>query len=140
MFSDVIKRVKKSYLSSCQYVSAAFAAPNKLQGLAGCFVVGLGILLVGLQEHSMAFGGGGITTTRYNINYNDQRIDTVINAIFTYLEGSFGALIMIAAGIGAIVSSAFGQYRAALGLLAVAVGAFVLRSLVGTFFEDQGIA
>lgn len=66
-------------------------------------------------------------------------MDQVINAIFTYLEGSFGALVMVCAGIGAIVSSAFGQYRAALGLLVVAVGAFVLRSLVGTFFNDIGI-
>ena len=48
-------------------------------------------------------------------------------------------MVMVAAGIGAILSSAFGQYRAALGLLVVAVGAFILRSLLGTFFNDINI-
>ncbi|MCB0330993.1 MAG: hypothetical protein KDD70_15085 [Bdellovibrionales bacterium] len=130
----MIKKIKKTYKAMGQYMGAAFAAPSKIQGLSMCFLAGLGIILVGTQDASFA------TTSRYNINYNDQRIDTVINAIFTYLEGSFGALVMVAAGIGAIVSSAFGQYRAALGLLVVAIGAFVLRSLVGTFFNDKGIA
>ena len=107
------------------------SAPKKL---IYCFAFGCTLLLFALPEASEAL------TQRYNIQFNDKRIDLVINAIFTYLEGSFGALIMVSAGIGAIVSSAFGQYRAALGLLVVAVGAFVLRSLVGTFFNDVGIA
>lgn len=75
-----------------------------------------------------------------NLRVDSGPIDAVINIIFTYLEGSFGALIMVIAGIFAIVSAAFGQYKAALGLLVVAVGAYVLRSLVGTFFNDAGIA
>ena len=57
----------------------------------------------------------------------------------TYLEGSFGALVMAAAGIGAIMSAAFGQFKASLSLMVVAVGAFILRSLMGTFFNDIGI-
>jgi hypothetical protein len=135
-------KMKNTYKVIGQYAGAALAAPSKLQSLSLCFVVGLGVLLVGSQNPSFAVTGSssGGMNTRYNIAYNDNRIDVVINAIFTYLEGSFGALIMVAAGIGAIVSSAFGQYKAALGLLVVAVGAFVLRSLVGTFFDDGGIA
>ncbi len=131
----MLKKIRKAYASSCQKVGAALAAPSRSQGLFMCFVIGSALLLVGTNSEVFAN-----TTTRYNIVYNDKRIDSVINAIFTYLEGSFGALIMVAAGIGAIVSSAFGQYRAALGLLVVAVGAFVLRSLVGTFFDDTGVA
>ena len=46
---------------------------------------------------------------------------------------------MVAAGIGAILSSAFGQYKAALSLLVVAVGAFILRSIIGTFFNDNNV-
>jgi predicted dinucleotide-utilizing enzyme len=56
-----------------------------------------------------------------------------------YLEGSFGALVMAAAGIGAILSASFGQFKAALSLMVVAVGAFILRSLISTFFNDVGI-
>ncbi|NBW41602.1 hypothetical protein EBR25_11475 [bacterium] len=131
----MFNKVKKLYITSGQYVGAVLAAPSKMQGLAMSFIAGLGILLIGSQDMSLAQ-----LQDRYDIEYNDQRVDNVINAIFVYLEGSFGALIMVSAGLLAIVSSAFGQYRAALGLLAVAVGAFLLRSLVGTFFNDQGIA
>jgi hypothetical protein len=46
---------------------------------------------------------------------------------------------MVSAGIGAIMSSAFGQYRAALSLLVVALGAFILRSVLSTFFNDTRI-
>jgi len=131
----MFNKVKKLYITSGQYVGAVLAAPSKMQGLAMSFIAGLGILLIGSQDMSLAQ-----LQDRYDIEYNDQRVDNVINAIFVYLEGSFGALIMVSAGLLAIVSSAFGQYRAALGLLAVAVGAFLLRSLVGTFFNDEGIA
>jgi hypothetical protein len=133
----MFKKMKKLYVTTGQYVGAVVAAPSKMQGLTFSFLAGLGILLIGSQDASFA---GGQTESRYDIVYNDQRIDSVINAVFTYLEGSIGALIMVGAGISAIVASAFGQYKAALGLLAVAVGAFVLRSLVGTFFNDEGIA
>jgi hypothetical protein len=78
---------------------------------------------------------GGFTQT----NYNDVKIANAVNAIMTYLEGSFGALIMAASGIGAIMSAAFGQYKAALSLMVVAVGSFILRSLIGTFFNDSMI-
>jgi len=131
----MFNKVKKLYITSGQYVGAVLAAPSKMQGLAMSFIAGLGILLIGSQDMSLAQ-----LQDRYEIEYNDERVDNVINAIFVYLEGSVGALIMVAAGISAIVASAFGQYKAALGLLAVAVGAFLLRSLVGTFFNDEGIA
>ena len=132
----MFNKVKKLYITSGQYVGAVLAAPSKMQGLAMSFIAGLGILLIGSQDMSLA----QVLQDRYEIEYNDERVDNVINAIFVYLEGSVGALIMVAAGISAIVASAFGQYKAALGLLAVAVGAFLLRSLVGTFFNDNGIA
>jgi len=50
-----------------------------------------------------------------------------------------GALVMAAAGIGAIFSAAFGQYKAAMGLMIIAVGAFILRSFMSTFFNDDNI-
>ena len=128
--------VKESFQGVSQYLGAAITAPSRGQGMFMCFVVGAAVLLAGTSGAVHAAGG----YTPYEIQYNDQRIMDVIGAIFTYMEGAFGALIMVAAGIGAIVASAFGQYKAALGLLAVAVGAFVLRSLVSTFFNDTGLA
>ncbi|MCB0333081.1 MAG: hypothetical protein KDD55_06245 [Bdellovibrionales bacterium] len=125
-------KVNKLYTSAGQKLGAMFAAPSKAQGQCMLFLLGIALLSGGLADTVSAQGG--------TITYNDERVTNSINAILTYIEGSFGALIMIAAGLGAILSSAFGQYRAALGLLVVAVGAFILRSLVSTFFNDTNIA
>jgi hypothetical protein len=54
--------------------------------------------------------------------------------LFMLIEGAFGALIMVAAGLGAIVAAVLGAYRMAFALLFIAVGAFILRSLVSLFF------
>ena len=50
------------------------------------------------------------------------------------IEGSFGALITVGAGLGAIISSSVGGFRTAWTLLVVAVGAFILRAYVTLFF------
>ncbi len=71
--------------------------------------------------------------------YNDLRIGEVVNRILNYLEGSLGALIMVSAGLLAILSAAFGNYRASIALLVVAIGPFILRSFVGSFFNDENI-
>lgn len=69
-------------------------------------------------------------------NYNDQRIAESVDVVLTYITGTFGALIMVAAGVGAVISGAFGNYKASLGLMVVAIGSFILRSLVSTWFND----
>lgn len=72
--------------------------------------------------------------------YDPGMIDCAVGALFQLIEGSFGALIMVVSGLGAIVSAALGAYRAAVGMLVVAVGAFILRSLVALFFGSGYIA
>jgi hypothetical protein len=72
-------------------------------------------------------------------NYNDDRMAEATDVVLTYINGTFGALVMVTAGVFAIMSAAFGQYRAALSLLVVAVGSFILRSLVSTWFNDQNL-
>lgn len=124
------KAIKSKFLTLAQKTSAVFAAPSEKQVQLGLLAFGVAMLGLGVST-----GAGAVAT----INYNDVRLAASVNAILTYIEGTFGAMVMVAAGIGAILSSAFGQYRAALGLLVVAVGAFILRSLVGTFFNDQNI-
>ena len=44
------------------------------------------------------------------------------------MEGSFGALVAAAAGVGAIVAAAVGGFKAAWSLVVVSIGAFILRS------------
>ncbi len=67
-------------------------------------------------------------------NYDGELERYATGNLLRFIEGSFGALVMISAGIGAIVAGAFGAYKAAISLLFVAVGAFILRALVSLFF------
>jgi hypothetical protein len=136
MSKKIVSEAKQAYLSLGQRLGAAFHAPSRRQAQVALFVLGVVLLTTGLSSFSMAAYADPDSLTTY---YNDQRIADSVNAILTYLEGTFGALVMAAAGIGAILSSAFGQYKAALGCLVVAVGAFILRSFLGTFFNDESI-
>lgn len=129
----LITDMKNNALKLSQITSAAFVAPSRGQSSAMLFALGAVLLTVGLDA-TVSAQGQGLQAT-----YNDVRLSDSLNSILTYIEGTFGAMVMVSAGIGAILSSAFGQYRAALGLLVVAVGAFILRSLVGTFFNDINI-
>jgi len=67
-------------------------------------------------------------------DYDGQLERFAAGNMLRFIEGSFGALIMISAGIGAIVAGAFCAYKAAISLLFVALGAFILRALVSLFF------
>jgi hypothetical protein len=96
--------------------------------------VGVSLLAAGIVTEAIAQVGDPA-----EIKFNHQRLTDSVNAILTYLEGSFGALVMVCAGLGAIMSSAFGQYKSALGCLIVAIGSFILRSFMDTFFNTDGI-
>jgi dipeptide/tripeptide permease len=50
------------------------------------------------------------------------------NILLAYMEGSFGALVAAAAGVGAIIAAAVGSFKAAWALLVVSIGSFILRS------------
>ena len=124
-----MKKFKEKYLLACQKIGTAFVAPTEVQGRIALLAVGAALITLGTSD--VAFAGSGNT-----IAIQDEKVEGMVKAIIEFIEGSFGALIMVIAGIGAIVSAAFGQYRAALGMLAVAIGAFILRSLVKTFFPN----
>ena len=127
MFNKTLKSIRASYLDSCQRLGAFVSAPNKAQVQFMLFALGISLLSLGSLEAANATQGGIGA-------YNDTRLNEAVCIVFRYLEGSFGALVMVASGIGAILSAAFGQYRAALGLMVVAIGSFIIRSLTATFF------
>ncbi len=143
--SSFINKLTSGYVSIGQKVGAAFSAPSKKQAQAVMVIAGVALVSAGLLQESLAQvsinigGGGGGTGGKVNTTYNDDRIADAANALLTYMEGSFGALIMIGAGVTAIMSAAFGQYKAAVGALIIAIGAFILRSFLGTFFNDANI-
>jgi hypothetical protein len=102
-------------------ISIATTHATSLTFLYGCL-----LLTFGLTQLSHANNGGPA--------YNPAEIRGAVQLLFNLIEGAFGALVMVVAGIGAIISSAFGAYRAAVSLIVVATGSFILRSLVSLFF------
>ncbi len=87
-------------------------------------------------------GSGKVLGSGFNVfslskaNYNDSLVKKAIGNIFCLIEGAFGALIMVIAGLGAIIAASMGAYRSSVSMLVVAVGAFILRSLVSLFFGE----
>ncbi len=128
----MLNKIQNKFTSLCQTIGCAWNAPTQGQIKFMLYTVGVGLLTAGLVAQASAAGAVS-GNTGINVVY-DGRLRNAIAVIFQYLEGALGALIMIACGLGAIVSAAIGQYRAALGLMVVAVGAFILRNLTATFF------
>jgi hypothetical protein len=115
---------------------------NHSQIILCCF--GVLILSLGMESVSHAqsiiddiiggiSGSGSITNTR-TTPFDDSQIRLAVCQLFKLIEGSFGGLIMTVAGIGAIVASAFGGYKAAISLRVTGISAFILRSFVSLFF------
>jgi hypothetical protein len=97
------------------------------------FIFGLIILVSGLCLLSVAQGSGP-SGSYSEAAFEDDLIRNSVGNLFRLIEGAFGALVMVVAGLGAIVAAALGSYRAAVSLLVVAVGSFILRALVSLFF------
>ena len=111
---------------------------NKKYSSKFMLMLGLGLLTIGIQDlsHANANNNGSFKGFQ-DPNFIDMPIRVAVGNLFAFIEGAFGALIMVIAGLGAIVSAAMGAYRAAVSMIVVAVGAFILRALVSLFFGDQ---
>jgi hypothetical protein len=123
----MLNKIKSQYTKACQSV-AGKSTPSSQSVQIGLFVLGVVLISSGIALDASAY--------TQKATYNDARIAESADVILTFLNGAFGALVMVASGIGAIISGAFGQYRAALGLMVVAVGSFIVRSLISTWFND----
>ena len=105
------------------------------------FVVGMINLAHGLEALANAqFVNYGFYNSFKQPNFNDSDIRGAVGLIFQLIEGAFGALIMVIAGLMAIIAAAMGNYKSALSMLLVAVGSFILRSMVSLFFGTNFVA
>ena len=89
---------------------------------------------------------------------SDARVAAATSQILTYLEGSFGALVMVGSGLLAILSAFLGVsvavlygaiwkgrnwkvfaacFGAPIFFLALAIGMFIVRSVIATFFSAE---
>lgn len=124
-----MKRIAAGYRAAC--ISTAGFVERHATALL--LILGVVLLGGGLAEFSAAQGADG-SGSFSEADFDDSLIRMSVGNLFKLIEGAFGALIMVVAGLGAIVAAAMGAYRAAVGMLVVAVGAFILRALVSLFF------
>lgn len=134
--TSICSSTKERALDVARKVSLALTTPTEKQAQMILFTAGMLLLGIGLAGDVLAQPGGGVPNAGSG-EIEDTRIANAVATLFRFLEGSFGALIMAASGIAAIISAAFGQYKAALSCMVVAVGAFILRSMMNTFFNTS---
>lgn len=128
---SLLTKAAAKYRTACIKVSTRSSVFVHRNATAIMFVFGVTLLALGVHGISQAQSATGAPPA-----YNDTLIRGAVGSLFGLIEGAFGALIMVVAGLGAIFSAAMGAYRAAVGMLVVAVGAFILRALVSLFFGE----
>lgn len=139
---SILEKTKAYSLDVARKVAVAKIAPSEKQARMILFTAGMLALGFSLSHESFAQGiGNNCLGSDPNcvLELQDGRIGASVKVVLDYLEGSLGALIMAIAGLVAIAAAAFGQYKAALQAMAVAIGAFILRSVMNTFFNVQSI-
>lgn len=119
---STVSDLKESYHKLC--ISMAVRAES-FGPFAVCAAI-IGLVVLGTSEEASA----QIT--------NHPRYSEACNRLLGLMEGGFGALITVAAGVGAIIASAVGGFKMAWTLVVVAVGAFILRAYVTLFFQGCG--
>ena len=135
---DILGNMSAKYFATCVKSHTRVCSWVRDNASLVLLIIGFVLLSGGLTQLSLAQDG----TTFSEAEYDPQWVRFAVGNLFKLIEGPFGALIMVISGLGAIVAAAMGAYKAAVGMLVVAVGAFILRSLVslffGTNFEDYG--
>ncbi len=135
---SIIAKAHEATVDVARKASLVATTPTEKQAQMILFSAGIICLAVALSHDASAQNMQGAYGGR--ANFDDARIANAVQTVMRFLEGSFGALIMAASGLGAIMSAAFGQYKMALSCMVVAVGAFILRSMMNTFFNVQSIS
>lgn len=126
----VVNKVRSAYSDVCtRAVVGVTQNADKL-----LLIAGVGLVAGGVADFSFALQGQGTSGSFATPGYQEELVQEGVGNLFRLIEGAFGALIMVVSGLGAIIAAAMGAYRAAVGMLVVALGAFILRALVSLFF------
>ena len=94
------------------------------------FTQALILVICGLTNLALAQENTSTSSTEFDDTYIK---DAICKVIFV-IEGSFGALLMLVAGLAGIVSAAIGAYKAAMNCIVIACGSWIIRSFVTLYF------
>jgi hypothetical protein len=64
-----------------------------------------------------------------------QSVEFAITEICAHMQGSLGGLLMATAGVGALISAAFGNMKAMYSCVVTAIGAFAISSILSLHFD-----
>lgn len=92
----------------------------------------LGAVIALSASTALAQGAGGGTTES---EIDLKAVEEASCWILYFVEGSFGALLVAVAGLGALVSAATGMFRTAIQALVVALGAVMIEPIGVMFFN-----
>ncbi len=115
--SKMLEKATDLYNRGC-LKATALADKHSTQML---FAAGVVVLLGGIDSLALAQEGTGV---------GRGTAGQACGNLLRYMEGAFGALVAAAAGVGAIIASAVGGFKAAWSLLVVSIGAFILRAYI----------
>ncbi|MBL7662173.1 hypothetical protein JNK13_05415 [bacterium] len=129
-----LKKIKLNYSKACSSFYSHYLTFTYQHQTLMLFALGFVTLACGLTSVAIAqdVGIGDPNST------GDTRIGVFACRLIQLIEGNLGALIMIVAGLGTVISAALGSYGQALSLLVVACASFTLRSFVRMFFGYNG--
>ena len=137
-----LKQISSKYKDVCATAHIRGAALLAKHGQAVMFLGGVALLTHGLESLSHAqvigvpgAGGAGGAGGASALQIDTKAIKAAYCGLIGLMQGSFGALITAVAGIGAIIASAVGAYRAAMNFIVVACGSFILQAMVDLFFN-----
>jgi len=94
------------------------------------FFFGISLLLLGTSDIASAQGAGGIGS-----GYDGDRFGDVCKHFLESHRTGFGSLLTAISGLGAIIASAMGGFKAAWGLLVVSIGSFILNTYKNLWFD-----
>jgi hypothetical protein len=117
------------------YYAKLYRHANLILFCLGIFIITYGISdFVNAQPSTNGVGGGGSGSG--GSGEASKIIKEQLCKILGLLQGTFGALILIVAGLAAVVTAAMGAYKLAMACVVIACGAFVIESFQILFFPD----
>lgn len=141
MYGDLIKVIVKTEIEhstfqnstaetcrilrkQCTWLYCWAKSSGELFSQVALLLLGFILLLSAFSEPSFAYDGS---------KYSD-----VCNNLIELAAGGFGAMLTAIAGVGAIVASAMGGFKAAWACLVVSVGSFIIGAYIELFFGKCG--
>ena len=122
----------KLYLKTCLWL---FSKWNDLIArhtgiclfIIGCVILTAGLNMTVVAQQSSTTPAGSQSATGI--------IKDQLCKILELLEGPFGALITIVAGLAAVVAAAMGGYKLAMSCVVIACGSYIVGAFTDLFFD-----